>query len=640
MSLHGAVVALLTEEAADPPSSFLCFLPSPVSCSPSRKHSLLIERQKRLILQIPMASILVDSLPFPGLASSLPTVDRISLVGLSNGDVRAWSAAKADEYRRFALALLSIYNAVAPIHRLPVEILSKIFEACWTDRKSLRIGHVCRRWRSVLLGTTQFWADAVAHEQFAPSHRAVGYLGATLERSAPRNVELSFSRFWGDFSRSIACHTGRTMSLAVTVADGSQLAALWHCLRSGMPQLRTLTITFDLDADPDHRSWTSDPRVEPLSAAALPRLTRVTAPAVLLPGLSVPSLQHITLENLYGRYSPEGRLTGYEGFCEALSVCSATLETLVLLDVGPRAYDDPSPSSISLPALRHIRIADTTRRCALILARLAFPDTAHINCANVDNGALCATLPIDSASIDAHISATDRVAIRGNADATSVHCLAGDDELLCVGLAGVRRGLRPDDLVRLFRQGARVTHLTVSGLDGRDVVGVEFRAFPHLVRLDVAGEMAGYILQNLARRDDEAGDPDGRHDGRVNVVCPGLETLAVDFHFAPGTAKGDLGTALRDGDESVVEADLHRRCAQLARVLSQRAQMGGPNVTRLEFGCTEQGWLASSHGCKSSPVLDPSGSDLVSWQPITEPLEKLVDGPVVFTGYHFLPTSN
>ena len=57
-----------------------------------------------------MVSTLVDSLPFPSLASSLPTVDRMSLVGLSDNDVRAWSAAKADEYRRLALALLSIYK--------------------------------------------------------------------------------------------------------------------------------------------------------------------------------------------------------------------------------------------------------------------------------------------------------------------------------------------------------------------------------------------------------------------------------------------------------------------------------------------------------------------------------------------------
>ncbi|PIL33194.1 hypothetical protein GSI_04644 [Ganoderma sinense ZZ0214-1] len=640
MSFHEAVLALLTER--------LQIHPLRSSASPVTQTSQL--------LRIPMVGIQVDSLPFPGLASSLPIADRANLVGLNDNEVRAWSAAKADEYRRFALALLSIYNAVAPIHRLPVEILSNIFERCWTGRNSLRIGHVCRRWRSVLLRTTQFWADAVAHEQFAPSRHSVGYLGATLERSAPRNVELSCSRFWGGFSRSVVSHSGRTMSLAVTVGDGSQLVALWNCLTSGMHQLQTLAVTFDLDADPDHRSWTSDPRVEPLSAAAVPRLTRVTAPAVLLPSLSVPSLQHITLENLYGRYSPEGRLASYEGLCEALAVCAASLETLVLLDVGPRAYHSPSgsptttsSSTILLPALRHLRIADTTRRCALLLARLAFPDTTHINCVNVDNGALCATLPASSACIDARLSATDRVAIRSTADATSVHCLAGPDgrELLCVGLAGVRRGLRPDDLVQLFRQGARVTHLTVAGLDGRDVLGVEFRAFPRLVRLDVSGEMAGYILQNLARRDSDgdAGDLD-RDRGQANVVCPGLETLAVDFHFALGAVKGDLGTSLRHGDVSVVEADLRRRCADLGRVLSQRAQMGGSNVRRLEFGCTEQGWpvgsLTNERKCTPALQVGPSGSNSnwASWRPIVKPLEKLVDGPVVFTGYHFFPASD
>ena len=114
--------------------------------------------------------------------------------------------------------------------------MSRIFEACWTDRKSLCIGHVCRRWRSVLLGTTQFWTDAVGHEQFT-SNRSAEYLVAILERSAPRNVALSCASFSEGFSRCIASHAARTTSLKVTVADGSQLAALWDCLSSGMPEL-------------------------------------------------------------------------------------------------------------------------------------------------------------------------------------------------------------------------------------------------------------------------------------------------------------------------------------------------------------------------------------------------------------------
>uniref|UniRef100_A0A5K1JXT3 Probable 3-oxoacyl-[acyl-carrier-protein] reductase oxidoreductase (EC) n=1 Tax=Ganoderma boninense TaxID=34458 RepID=A0A5K1JXT3_9APHY len=416
-----------------------------------------------------------------------------------------------------------------------------------------------------------------------------------------------------------------------------------------MPELRTLRITFYLDADPDHRSWASDPQVEPLSVAAVPRLTRLTAPAVLLSGLSVPSLQHITLENLYGRYSPEGRLESYRGFYAALAVCALRLQTLVLLDVGPRVYDVPAVPSTSLPALRHFRMADTTRRCGLVLSHLEFPDTTHIACANVDSGRLCETLPTNSASIDAHLAATDRVAIRGTADATSIHCFARADsdshELICVGLAGARRGLRPDDLIQLFRDGARVTHLAIAGLDGRDAFGVTLRAFPYLVRLDVSGEMAGYILETLARKDHEAsdGDTDGHYgDGRrANIVCAGLETLTVDFHFASGMAKRDVGTALRSGNMSVVEADLRRRCADLVKVLSRRSEMGSANITRLELGCTEQGCPVGSNDRKCPPTLQVglSGSSWAPWRSIVKPLKKLVDGPVVFTGYHFFLAS-
>ena len=109
----------------------------------------------------------IDTHPFHGLVSSLPISDSAALLGLSDNDVRTWSAAKADEYRTFALALLSIFNAVAPIHRLPIEILSQIFGECWTDRKSIRVGHVCRQWRSVLLATSRFWADAVKGKKFS-----------------------------------------------------------------------------------------------------------------------------------------------------------------------------------------------------------------------------------------------------------------------------------------------------------------------------------------------------------------------------------------------------------------------------------------------------------------------------------------
>ena len=59
------------------------------------------------------------------------------LAGLSyTADIQAQTKAKADEYKKLALVLLSVHNLVAPIHRLPNEIPELILEDS-TDRSSL-----------------------------------------------------------------------------------------------------------------------------------------------------------------------------------------------------------------------------------------------------------------------------------------------------------------------------------------------------------------------------------------------------------------------------------------------------------------------------------------------------------------------
>ncbi|KAI1783412.1 hypothetical protein LXA43DRAFT_1187024 [Ganoderma leucocontextum] len=93
----------------------------------------------------------------------LPITDRGTFATLTFvSHIQEWTTTKADEYRQFALALLAIHNLAAPIHRLPTEVLERILEQCWEDWKSLRLPHVCRLWRSILLGRPAFWADAVA----------------------------------------------------------------------------------------------------------------------------------------------------------------------------------------------------------------------------------------------------------------------------------------------------------------------------------------------------------------------------------------------------------------------------------------------------------------------------------------------
>ncbi|KAI0695092.1 hypothetical protein C8T65DRAFT_833247, partial [Cerioporus squamosus] len=141
-------------------------------------------------------------------ASILPTADRTALAGLSTAEIHSWTTAKADEYRRCTLAVLAICNAAAPIHHLPNEVLSRILVQSWHNRSSLRLAHVCRRWRSVILATSEFWVNATGGEDLQaltarkPRPRDLhGYIAALLERSGNRAIEPSFSAFDRDLHR-------------------------------------------------------------------------------------------------------------------------------------------------------------------------------------------------------------------------------------------------------------------------------------------------------------------------------------------------------------------------------------------------------------------------------------------------------
>ena len=576
----------------------------------------------------------VDELPFPNFASSLPIADRASLVGLSDDNVRGQCVAKANEYRRFALAQLSIYNSIAPIHRLPPEILSKIFEGCWTGRKSLRISHVCRQWRSVLLGTTGFWVKAVKCDKFSPDQHTITYLGAILERSAAHLVELSFFRFSESIADCLSNHAGRIVTLKVSLADESDLFALSLSLNSGMPCLRILTIALKDGGDSDN--WGYNRRFESLSSPVLPRLTRLTAPPFLFPILGVSSLRHITLK-WYRGYSYYGRLGSLECFCETLVACAGNLRSLRLMMVSFNAdITTTSPCVVSLPALRYLQITDATNGCSNILSRLSLSNSPQIQiyCTSIDYGGLSKFQSANPDLVFSCISVADRLEICRTAEAVSVHYYAGDKERLCLGLTGPAKhlNLRTDDIIiEIFRDRARVRELIVSGLAGRDVQAVELRAFPHLAHLETSGETTQHVLQQLAH----SADPS---DNGIEILSPGLETLTVDFHSDPPRNRGvDLGAALRNGNLAVVEADLRDRCTELERVLEHRSQRG-TRLTWLEFGCTdESGQTGTSLGDHAQELcmLDPTGPDWVSWRPIVEPLEKLVDGTVVFTGYRF-----
>ncbi|KAH9910195.1 uncharacterized protein BXZ73DRAFT_59068, partial [Epithele typhae] len=185
----------------------------------------------------------------PFLSCSIPAADHAALAGLSDDAVRAWVVPRAQEYRDIALALLSIYNAVAPIHRaFPTEVLSEIFSHCWKDPQSIAVAHVCRHWRSIALKTPSLWAAALA----SPGKLLSQYLGCrssrrgfatfALERSSPQPLRLKVYHFLDRFATTLAPHAARLVDLYVRLDGASSLSTLCKFLNSGAPNLEVLGV--------------------------------------------------------------------------------------------------------------------------------------------------------------------------------------------------------------------------------------------------------------------------------------------------------------------------------------------------------------------------------------------------------------
>lgn len=245
-----------------------------------------------------MVGIIPHGLPFASefsaILSALPAADRASVGELSVPNMRAWSAARAEEYRQRILSLHALQNILAPIHRLPPELLSRIFVETWQDRRSLRLTHVCHLWRSLLLGTSQFWAMAVAQEEFRLSNdddrvSDEDYLEATCSRSAPRNISLHLSAISPRGHLQLIQHAGRITSMQVLVRGRHQLEWLWQALHTGMPRLEDLVIRAD-------SSTRGAKGLDRLSIDNIPLLTLLTIPSRLFPYYWPNTLQDISLQ--------------------------------------------------------------------------------------------------------------------------------------------------------------------------------------------------------------------------------------------------------------------------------------------------------------------------------------------------------
>ncbi|KAH9944966.1 uncharacterized protein BXZ73DRAFT_38491, partial [Epithele typhae] len=194
-------------------------------------------------------AVAVQSLPL----LPIPAADRAALSGLSDDAVRKWVVARAEEYRNFALALLSVYNAVAPIHRaFPTEILSEVFSHCWQDTHFMAVAHVCRHWRAIALKTPRLWSAAItapdkltsarSFNPHAPFQSRIDFASLAFTRSSPEPLRIKLLHFSRDFANALTPHVARLVDLYVRLSDAYRLDCLCRFLAAGAPTLETLGI--------------------------------------------------------------------------------------------------------------------------------------------------------------------------------------------------------------------------------------------------------------------------------------------------------------------------------------------------------------------------------------------------------------
>ncbi|KAH9921932.1 uncharacterized protein BXZ73DRAFT_39324 [Epithele typhae] len=195
---------------------------------------------------------------------------------------QAWVLDRAKQNASYSCALLSAYNAAALINRsLPPEVLMEVFGHL--DHKTysgIRLLHVCRAWRVLLLSTSEYWANmcriAMEHtDDTEPRSTRVRERDETFLRlSSPRHIGLSIYQVAMSTREILAPHAHRISSLWLSVST-NMFPTFQRLSESDFLQLTSLSCHHASNfRDPEpsvsrlsrrHSSGTAFPRLQTLA---------------------------------------------------------------------------------------------------------------------------------------------------------------------------------------------------------------------------------------------------------------------------------------------------------------------------------------------------------------------------------------
>ena len=546
------------------------------------------------------------------------------------------------------------HDVLAPIHSIPVEVLSIILSECWEGRNSFRVAHVCRRWRAVALITHKLWADALSEEKFdfddsLPAdqrYTLLHYVSTMFARSSPQSLELHCSHFPDNaLLYALMAHASKVVSLDVTIFNTKELVTLYSALSSGFLFLEYLKIEFRPQprrehADPHHtrRLWFELQYFEglpPLPQAALPGLKTVSVPGTLLTHLARESLECIELRPVWNHDSGPNvtRVQGSWKLCEALTKCPC-LRSLEVIEALPEDIGlFPLIPPVVLPALETLTIRDFTESTAGLLSVLVVPSLSLLQIEGSSNIGFAQELVPGTRGGDVlqdlirnadTVRIWDHTTKYGTSDITT-QTFSGSSERLCIDYHhGFAKG---SDYRALFRPFApSITHLSLElAVDDRmEEQDAFFRAFPHLVSLRVAHPKTNQLLAALCAPDDPG--------NARSLVCPALRRLEVAFEFGMGS---EVKAALEQGGKpDILAAHLRTRLPALVEMLAHRASRSSRLETLVWSEFEADMRTARMRGRAAQlPLGDNGHGDDFG----VETLQDYVDGTATFSTFTFIP---
>ncbi|KAL1947150.1 hypothetical protein VTO73DRAFT_14111 [Trametes versicolor] len=314
------------------------------------------------------------------LLASLPEEDADVLrVSQDKQQLLSLATDRIEHYASHIQTLNALRNLLAPIHRLPAEILMAIFYRCRRTVADIRLAHICRHWRSLILGMPQFWAAMLGHLQFHPlgdpkldrryRRHYKGLLQQCLELSAPRLVKCRVVLLSGPECRTLAPHLDRLTELSVTFFFGHAVYDVAAILVRGLPNL----VTLRLEENVAIASWEDLPS---LDSCPLPVLRRLDIPGDWpLSRFITSSLENLVLRPGDARYDID--VDDVIDALESSSLVSLTVHYDGAIDLWDRLL--VQEKIVRLPRLRKLSlIGELDLIETYILPRLALSPSVHI----------------------------------------------------------------------------------------------------------------------------------------------------------------------------------------------------------------------------------------------------------------------